>query len=612
MRFVLSTIALMLLLAAPPALSDRALAMHGAPQEPATFTHFPYANPDAPKGGTLRLGITGSFDNINPFSLRGRGAWGANPTSGQLYLYDSLLARSQDEPFTLYALIAEDVSTPADRRSVTFRLNAAARFHDGQPITSADVHFSWETLRQKGRPNHRTYYNRVGRVDTPDARHITFHFKPNADGSYDRELPLILGLMPVLPQHVWAKLDMTAPSLTPPVGSGPYRIKNIDAGRSIVWERVADYWAQDLPSQRGLYNFQTIQVDYYRDEQVALQAFKSGQFDLRRETSPTRWDSGYTGSALEAGQFRLVTLPHKRVEAVKALAFNTRRPLFQDRTLRAAISTALDTAWLNRVLFRGALQAGGSYFPNSALAASDLPDVAETALLQSWRATLPPELFTQPLPVPATDFAAVWRDQQRRLLQAGYTLQDGALQTPQGQPVSFTILLNEPSDEKIALSLARNLRRLGITARVQVLDSAQYQVRLNDFDFDMIVARWVNSLSPGNEQAIYWGSAAADTPGSRNYAGIKQPAIDALIPRITAAERREDLVTAVRALDRVLVWGSYSLVLPHFPADRLAVTQRLAWPERLPANGFVLESWWQKASETMEKPENQALIPSNR
>lgn len=600
MRLLLSC--LLLLLAALPARADHALAMHGAPQEPATFTHFPYVNPDAPKGGTLRLGVTGSFDNINPFSLRGRGAWGANPTSGQLYLYDSLLARSQDEPFTLYALIAEDVSTPADRRSVTFRLNAAARFHDGKPITSADVRFSWDALRQYGRPNHRNYYNRVERVDMPDAQHITFHFKPTADGGYDRELPLILGLMPVLPRHVWEKLDMTAPSLTPPVGSGPYRIKTIDPGRSITWERVADYWAQHLPSQRGLYNFEKIQVDYYRDEQVALQAFKSGQFDLRRETSPVRWDSAYAGSALDSGQFRLVTLPHRRVEAVKALTFNTRRPLFQDRTLRAAISAALDTGWLNRVLFRGALQAGGSYFPNSALAASGLPDAAETALLQPWRETLPPELFTAPLPAPATDFAVTWREQQRRLLQAGYRLKDGALQTSQGVPVAFTILINEPSDEKIALSLSRNLRRLGITARVQVLDSAQYQVRLNDFDFDMIMARWVNSLSPGNEQAIYWGSAAADTPGSRNYPGIKHPAVDALIPRITTAERREDLVSAVRALDRALVWDAYGILLPYFPADRLAVTHPLAWPEKLPANGFVLESWWRRPENGAEKP----------
>ncbi len=605
MRLVLSY--LLFLLAALPAKADHALAMHGAPQEPRDFTHFPYANPDAPKGGTLRLGITGSFDNINPFSLRGRGAWGANPTSGQLYLYDSLLARSQDEPFTLYALIAEDVTTPADRRSVTFRLNAAARFHDGQPITSADVRFSWDALRQKGRPNHRTYYNRVAAVDTPDARHITFHFKPNADGTFDHELPLILGLMPVLPKQVWDGVDLTAPSLTPPIGSGPYRIKAIDAGRSISWERVADYWAKDLPSQRGLYNFQTIQVDYYRDEQVALQAFKSGQFDLRRETSPVRWDSGYAGNALDAGQFQLVTLPHKRVEAVKALAFNTRRPLFQDRTLRAAISAALDTSWLNRVLFRGALQASGSYFPNSALAASGLPDTAELALLQPWRETLPPELFTTALPIPVADFASAWRDQQRRLLQAGYKLKEGALQTPQGAPVAFTILLNEPSDEKIALSLARNLQRLGISARVQVLDSAQFQARLNDFDFDMIMARWVNSLSPGNEQAIYWGSTAADTPGSRNYPGIKHPAVDALIPRITTAEKREDLATTVRALDRVLVWGAYSIVLPFFPADRLAVVPRLAWPKRLPNNGFVLESWWQQPANDAEKPENQPL-----
>ncbi len=595
MRFVASL--LLFWLIAIPASADHAIAMHGAPKYPSDFKNFAYVNPDAPKGGTLQLGITGSYDSINPFALRGRAAYGT-ATSGQLYLYDSLLARSQDEPFTLYGLIAEDVSTPEDRRSVTFRLNQAAHFHDGHPITSADVAFSWETLRQQGRPNHRNYYNKVARIETPDTQHITFFFKPLDDGHYDRELPLIMGLMPILPQHIWNKIDLTAPSLTPLIGSGPYRIKSLDPGRSIIWERVTNYWAQNLPSQRGLYNFATIKVDYYRDEQVALQAFKAGQYDLFRESNPARWAIAYGGNALESGKYQLVTLPHGRVEAVRAFAFNLRRPLFQDPVLRQAISTALDFDWLNRVLFYGQMLRTQSYFPNSPLAASGLPSPAEQVLLQPWIAQLPPEILTQPLPeIEAADLATRLRHAQRALLQQGYSLQDGQLyaaQNGKNAAVSFTILLNDPSEEKIASHLARNLRTLGMQVRVQVLDSAQFQARQTNFDFDMMLVKWVNSLSPGNEQAIYWGSAAATQPGSRNYPGITNPAIDALIPQITRAADRDSLITATHALDRILLWEHYAIPLAYQPADHLAFSPHLARPATTPTNGYVLESWWDK------------------
>lgn len=576
-----------------PAHADHAIAMHGAPKYPANFAHFDYVNPAAPKGGTLRLGVTGAYDNVNPFTLRGRSAFGVNPASGQLYLYDSLMARSQDEPFTLYALVAEDVTTTSDRGSVTFRLNPAARFHDGAPISSADVAFSWEILRQKGRPNHRNYYNKVDRIETPDARTVTFFFKTDLQGKIDREMPLIMALMPVLPQHIWSKLDITAPTMTPPIGSGPYRIKSLKPGRTIVWERVPDYWARDLPSQRGLYNFDLIKVDYYRDEQVALQAFKSGQYDFRREADVARWSTAYSGAALDAGKYRLLEIPHGRVEAVRAFAFNLRRPLFQDRVLRQAISAALDFDWLNRVLFYGQLRRTASYFPNSILAATGVPDAAERALLEQWRAQLPPELFTEPVDslVPA-DFSARLRAAQHKLQQAGYSLQDGQLYTPKKEPVAFTILLNEPSEEKIASHLARNLRQLGIAARVQIVESAQFQARQNEFDFDMMLVRWINSLSPGNEQAIYWGSAAAAQPGTRNYPGITSSAVDALIPQITAATSREALVTAVRALDRVLLWGFYSLPLAYQPADHIALAAGISLPSSLPTNGLVLESLW--------------------
>lgn len=587
---------LLLFFLAPSALADHAIAMHGAPKYPADFKNFSYVNPAAPKGGTLRLGLTGSFDNLNPFALRGRAAFGANPSGGQLYLYDSLLARSQDEPFTLYGLIAEDVRTPADRSSVTFRLNPAARFHDGAPITAADVRFSWDRLRQQGRPNHRSYYNRVASVTIADQQTITFVFKPNPDGRFDRELPLIIGLMPIIPQHVWGKLDMTAPSMTPLIGSGPYRVKSVDAGRSISWERVPDYWARDLASQRGLYNFDTILVDYYRDDQVALQAFKAGAFDLRREPNPALWATAYQGSALEAGKYRLLTLPHQRVEPLRAYAFNLRRPLFQDRVLRQVIHDALDADWVNRVLFYGAFKRTTSTFPNSSLAAADLPDAAEMKLLEPWRQDLPPELFTTPLPPPPRDATATPRQLSKRLQEAGYQLRDGQLYNSAGKPVAFTLLLNDPSEEKTAAQLARALRRLGMAVLVQRLDSAQYQTRQNDFDFDMMLVRWVNSLSPGNEQAVYWGSAAAAQPGSRNYAGLRAPVVDALIAALTAAPDRTGLEAAARALDRVLVWQFPAVPLFYQGADNLAIAAHLAFPATMPSNGYVLESWWEAAS----------------
>ncbi|MBP7252056.1 MAG: ABC transporter substrate-binding protein [Alphaproteobacteria bacterium] len=587
---------ILLLFMAPPVLADHAIAMHGAPKYPADFHNFAYVNPDAPKGGTLRLGLTGAFDNLNPFALRGRAAFGANPSGGQLYLYDSLLARSQDEPFTLYGLIADDVSTPADRSSVTFHINPVAHFHDGAPITSADVRFSWDALRQHGRPNHRSYYNRVASVTNPDKQTITFTFKPNPDGRFDRELPLIIGLMPILAQHVWEKQDLTTPSMTALIGSGPYRVQSVDAGRSIRWERVPDYWARDLPSQRGLYNFDTIVVDYYRDDQVALQAFKAGAFDLRREPNPALWATAYQGSALEAGKYRLLTLPHQRVEPLRAYAFNLRRPMFQDKVLREVIHDSLDDNWINRVLFYGAFKRTHSTFPNSPLAATGLPDAAEMRLLEPWRKELPPELFTTLLPRPTLNSTTAHHQLSKRLQEAGYQLRDGQLYNSAGKPTAFTLLLNDPSEEKTAAQLARTLRQLGMAVQVQRLDSAQYQVRQNDFDYDMILVRWVNSLSPGNEQAVYWGSAAADQPGSRNYAGLRSPVIDALIAALTAAPDRAGLEAAAHALDRVLVWQFPAVPLFHQGADNLAIAARLAYPATMPSNGYVLESWWEASS----------------
>lgn len=571
-----------------------ALAMHGESKEAAGFAHFSYANPTAPKGGVLRQGVTGSFDNLNPFTIKGR------PVAGLNYLYDSLMARSQDEPFTLYGLIAESVEGPEDRASIVFHLNPRARWHDGHAITPDDVVFSWQILRDHGRLNHRTYYKKVAKAEKIGPRMVRFTFKRNEDGSVDREMPLIMGLMPVLPKHIWEKQDVQATTLTPPMGSGPYRIVAVDPGRSVTYERVKEYWAADLPVNRGLYNFDAIKFDYYRDDAVALEAFKAGQFDIRRETDPNKWATAYDVPAVRDGRIRMEKIPHHRVEAIRAFAFNIRRPLLRDPVLREAVSYAFDADWVNRALYHGMMTRTTSFFPNSELAATGVPLGRELEILQGWRGQLPERVFSAPPPVLEKD-ADGQEDMRSQLRKAaallrdhGYRVREGALVTPKGEPVQFEILLNDPADEKVALEFRRGLERLGIGAQVRTVDSAQYQARLNDFDYDMVLVRWFNSLSPGNEQIFYWGSQAADQKGSRNYAGIKDPAIDALATAIPAAQSRAELVAATRALDRVLLWGFYAVPLFYLDADHVAVWAGMRHPAVAPLYGFVLESWWQQ------------------
>lgn len=571
--------------------------MHGAPKYAPDFTHFDYVNPDAPKGGTLKLGVTGSFDSLNPFIVRGDPALGLN--TGYLSLvYESLLTRSWDEPFTLYGLIAESINVPDDRSSITFNLNPKAHFSDGTPITADDVMFSFTTLRDQGRPNHRIYYKKVEKAEIFDTHTIKFTFKRDADGSIDREMPLIMGLMPVLPKHDWKGRDFDQTSLRIPVGSGPYKVSQVDPGRSIVFMRDPDYWGRDLPVMRGLYNFGTIRIDYYRDDSIALEAFKAGAFDLRRETDANKWATAYDFPAAEDGRVKLERIPHHRTEPAEGFIFNTRRALFKDRVLRAALAYAFDSGWINRNLFQGQYHRTESFFPNSELAAPALPEGKELEILNHYRAQLPPEIFTSPVAPPSTDGSEEnLRDNLLKasamLRKAGYTMRDNQLYTSTGQPVQFEILLNDPAQEKIALVWARSLARLGVIARVHAVDSAQYQERLAAFDFEVTANKWINSLSPGNEQMFFWGSAAADQPGSRNYAGVKDPVVDALAAAIPAAKTREDLVAATHALDRVLMAGDYMVPFYYLGADDIAYwTSRLHHPAAIPLYGTILESWW--------------------
>ena len=575
-----------------------ALSMHGTPKYGANFTHFDYVNPDAPKQGTFKLSVTGTFDSLNPFIVRGTVPLGLQ--SGYLSLvFEPLMARSWDEPFSLYGLIAKTVEVPEDRSSITFNLRPEAHFSDGQPITADDVIFSFINLRDKGRLNHRTYYKKVVRFEKLNDLKVKFIFKPNADGTLDREMPLILALMPILPEHDFKNRNFNETTLVFPVGSGPYKVSKMDIGHSISYARDPNYWGKDIPAQRGMYNFDEIRIDYYRDDGIALQAFKAGQFDLRRETDPTKWATAYDTPAVRDGRIKLERLPHNRTEPATGFILNTRRDPFRDPLFREALQYTFDFEWINRNLFHGLYHRTTSFFPNAELAAPSLPEGKELEILNKFRNQLPASLFISPVTPPSGDEA----DEAGRgsllkastiLHAAGYELHDDQLYAPhEGPPVSFEILLSDPLEEKVALTWARALKRLGITARVHTVDSAQFQARLARFDYDVTVAKWFNSLSPGNEQSFFYSSAAADQPGSRNYPGIKNPVVDALTTAIPAAKTREDLVATVHALDRVLMSGNYFIPFYYLGEDDIAYwTTHLRHPDIMPLYGTVLESWW--------------------
>ena len=566
---------------------QHAIAMHGKPKHGAGFTHFDYADPEAPKGGRLVLGPVGSFDSLNPFVIKGV------PAAGMNLVFERLLKRGRDEPFTLYGLIAESVEVPLDRSWVAFTLRPEARFHDGTPITADDVIFSWRTLAKQGRPNHRLFYRMVERAEKMGRRAVKFVFKRGDNW----ELPLILGLMPILPEAHFRTVEFERATLQPIMGSGPYRVEAVDQGRSITYRRVSAYWGRHLAVNRGQHNFDQVRYDYYRDDAVAMEAFKAGLVDVRPESDPGRWATGYTSPALDGGAMVLEKIPHGRPAGMYGFAFNTRRPLFRERRVRAALTHAFDFEWVNRTLFHGAYRRTASYFENSELAATTPPGAAERALLEPFRDGLPRAVFTQVYRPPAGagdgENRKGLRTALRLLRQAGWVHRDGLMFDPSGAAARFEILLIRPRNERLALTLSRKLERLGIEVGVRTVDSAQYQNRLNSYDFDMILYLWDESLSPGNEQAFYWGSRAAGEEGTRNYPGIKDAAVDAMIGHIVAARRRQALIDATRALDRVLQWGHYVLPLYHLPADRLAYWNKFGRPSASPLNGYQLDTWWE-------------------
>ena len=563
--------------------------MHGQPAMPAGFDHFAYANPDAPKGGRLVQGVLGSFDSLNPLIVKGVAV---QQIRG--YVFESLMARGYDEPFTLYGLLADTVETDDARDYVTFHLRPEARFSDGQAVTADDVQFSWELLRDHGR--YRSYYRKVSTAEALDAQTIRF----DLDGANDRELPLILGLMPILPRHAVDVATFEETSLAPPIGSGPYRVSDVKAGASVTLTRNPDYWGKDLNVNRGLWNFDELRFDYFRDGNTAFEAFSRGLIDFRVETEPSRWSTSYDFPAVRDGRIIKESIANGAPQPSDYLVFNRRRPQFADVRVREALTLLFDFEWINRNYFFGLYRHSASYFPGSELSAYMLPETdREHALLAPFASEIRTDIADGSFRLPVSDASGRDRETLRRALsllgEAGYQLAGNVLKRrSDGQPFTFEILASTRDQERIALAFARDLKRAGIMPTVRVVDSVQFDQRRLAFDFDMIENRWDQSLSPGNEQYFYFGAKAADNQGTRNYMGVKSAAIDAMIGTMLEARERSDFVTTVRALDRLLMSGFYTIPVFNVPDQWIARWSRIERPAKSALVGSLPETWWQR------------------
>ena len=568
------------------ALSHHGNPRYGQPDKP--FTHFDYANPNAPKGGTLRMAANGTFDSLNAYASKG------TAVTGLSLVYDTLMTQSNDEAFSMYPLVAESAEIPNDKRSILFNLNPKARFHDGQSITAEDVRYTFNLLIEKGHPFFGSYYADVSSVSVINDHQVRFNFKTDRNP----ELPFIMSQLPVLPKHYWEQTDndFSSASLKIPLGSGPYKITQVDGGRSITYQRVADYWGKDLPVNTGRYNFNEVIYDYYRDEHVALQALKAGAYDLRYETVAKNWATAYDVPAVHNGELILSTIAKINPAPIQGFGFNLRKPIFQDVRVRKAIGYAMDFEWLNRNLFYNSYVRASSYFNNSGMEATGTPSPDERKLLNPWKHLLPDELFTQPYQLPVSDGSGNIRPNLHKALKlltaAGWTMSNNQLRNAEGESFNVELLIAQPSMERIALPFKKNLEQMGINLNIRTVDTSQYIQRLRDFDYDMIVVGYGQSASPGNEQTDFWGSAAADTKGSRNYMGIKSPVVDAMIEQVINAHSREELTTAVKALDRVLLWGNYLVPQWYYPFDRIAHSSKLIRPESEPLYNTDLYTWW--------------------
>jgi microcin C transport system substrate-binding protein len=573
---------------------------HAAPQHGFTpfgelkyapdFSHLDYANPDAPKGGQMKLIYPAAFDSLNPFILKGV------PAPGMSNLFESLMVQALDEPQSYYGLIAESIALAADKSYAEFSLRNAARWHDGTPITAQDVVFSFNILKEKGHPQYRILYAPIERVEALSAHIVRFHFSDPEN----RDLPVLAASMSVLPKHYYETVPFDKTTLEPPIGSGPYRVEKVDQGRGITFARVADYWGADLPINRGKYNFDTIHYDVYRDETVAVEAIKSGAYDFREEYIARNWATAYNIDAVERGALIKVKIPNKIPRGMQAFLFNLRAEKFADIRVREAVALSMDYEWMNETLFYGAYDRSHSFFQNTDFMARELPDTDELALLAPYQKTLPESVFTTVFENPTTDGKGYPRENllraQTLLNDAGYEMRDGKrVNAHTGEPLTVEFMMRQRTFEKVVSGMIRNLAKLGIKATFRYVDDSQYQKRIDDRDFDIISIWWNRGIFfPGNEQIGFWHSSQADVAGSQNLSGLKSDAVDALLARVTQAQTLEQLAPAARALDRTLL--AHQLVIPHWhmAAWRVLYWDKFGRPERAPSYGLGLETWWDK------------------
>jgi len=555
------------------------------------FKHFDYVNPDAPKGGTIRLAGIDSFDSLNPYILKGV------PVAGIGLIHATLMERATDEPDALYGLVAETVSLAPDKSAITFDLRPTAKFSDGSPITAADVVFTFQTLVKKGHPQYRFIFAGVANVKALGKHRVKFTFKT----ANNRDLPLQIAGLPVLSKSYYDKVPFDQTTMTAPPGAGPYRVVEVDPGRSVLYQRVKNYWAAQLPVMRGRYNFDMVRFDYFRDRDIAFQAFFSKSYDFREEFTSRSWATQYEDK-LPIKDSRIVraTLPDATPSGVQAFFFNMRRDKFKDRQVRAALDLAFDFEWTNKTLFYGLYDRTNSMFANSALAAEKPPTTDEIKLLEPLRDKVPPEVFSKVYQSPKTDGSGRNRSNLRKatrlLRKAGWKIVNNQLVDTSGKPLTIEFLLFESSFQRIISPYVRNLKRLGIDARIRIVDVANFQHRMQQYDFDVVVQRYVQTNTPGIEQKTYFSSKMADVPGSRNLAGIKNPAIDYLIDKVIEAKSRKNLVTAVHALDRVLMWNRYMVPQWYKGVHNIAYWNKFDRPRVKPKFDLgMLDTWWYSA-----------------
>lgn len=579
-------------------------AQFGTLKYPATFTHFDWVNPDAPKGGTLKVMAFGTFDTLNPYTFKGTSPvstpnflqYGVNELNETLMAGTGQYAPSGDEPTSSYGLIAQSVEYNEDRSWVVFNLRPEARFHDGKPITAYDVAFSYNLLLKEGHPQYRTNLQEVQRVDILGPKRIRFVFKR----ANNPLLILRLGELPVLPQHYWAKRDFKATTFEPPLGSGPYRITKVTPGRQLVFEHVKNWWGANLPVNRGKYNFDRVEVEFYRDSDVAFEAFKAREFDIYIEHQAKNWANGYNFPAVRRGDVVKAEIAHQIPTQTQGLFMNTRRATFEQTRVREALGLMFDFEWTNRTLFNGAYKRASSFYPNSEFSASGIPQGHEWLMLSPWRNQLPPELFSQAFALPQTDGRGIPRETMRQALgllaESGWKLSGQRLLNSEGKPLRFEILLVNPNLERILQPYVENLASIGVDARLRTVDRAQYKQRLDQFDFDMILMTLDQTLSPGLEQWQYFHSSQANVKGSKNYAGVSSPLVDQLLERLLAAQNRDEQLSAGRALDRVLLWQHYIIPNWYLNYHRLAYRNRFAFVTTPPYT-LGLSAWWLKPTE---------------